>query len=76
MWPEDTKYKIYTPRDITDTEFEETIDNLQLENGVKYSLEVTAINKAVLGSKQNSLGVIVDTTPPVMSKVGVTYLEI
>lgn len=69
MWPADTKYAIYTPSSPEDTEFEETINDIHLQNGIKYSVEVTAVNKAELGSKQDSMGVIVDTTPPVLSKV-------
>ena len=42
-----------------------------MRNGLKYSIEVVAMNGAGLGSKHESLGVIVDTTPPVLRNVSV-----
>ena len=42
-----------------------------MKNGRKYSIEVTALNAAGLGTKHESNGVIVDTTPPVLQNVRV-----
>ena len=40
-----------------------------MKNGIKYSVEVTGLNKAGLATKHESHGVIVDTTPPVVQNV-------
>ena len=58
MHPTDGQYEIET-----------TITDLELSNGVKYSLEVIAANGAAYGALQNSHGVVVDTTLPIVSKV-------
>ena len=57
------------PQSSDDYEVEVTIDNLSLSNGIKYSVDVIGVNGALSGSLQHSHGVIVDTTPPIMSKV-------
>ena len=67
-WPTDSKYTIMHP-EKGQYEIETTITDLELSNGIKYSLEVIAINGATYGSLQNSHGIIVDITQPVVSKV-------
>jgi hypothetical protein len=44
---------------------------LRLQNGRKYSVEVTALNKAKLATKHESHGVIVDTSPPIIDNVSI-----
>ena len=45
------------------------VEGLNMKNGIKYSVEVVAVNGAGLSAKYESHGVIVDTTPPVMESV-------
>ena len=40
-----------------------------MQDGLKYSVEVVALNGAKLAGMHESPGVIVDTTPPVVHKV-------
>ena len=75
-WPTDAKYQIMKPQSSDDYEVEVTIDNLSLSNGIKYSVDVIGVNGALSGSLQHSHGVIVDTTPPIMSKVSAVLLYV
>ena len=69
IWPPGKDYEIVEPDPSNDFIAERNITGLSLQNGRRYSLEVTAINHAGLASKHVSHGVTVDTTPPVMQKV-------
>ena len=68
-WPADAKFEVIKPENSDEYEVEITIDSLSLINGVKYSIDVIGVNGALSSSLQHSHGVIVDTTPPVVSKV-------
>jgi hypothetical protein len=68
IWPEGDSFKVLTP-EVQNQPEELLITNLNLKGGYKYIAEITAINKASLGNKQESRGVTVDSTPPLMSKV-------
>ncbi|XP_062588035.1 uncharacterized protein LOC134249704 [Saccostrea cucullata] len=50
-------------------------DEQNLVAGAKYSVHVTAVNKAELSTSHESDGVIIDPTPPVISKVHIGLLE-
>jgi hypothetical protein len=45
------------------------LQNLNMTSGHKYSVKVTAINHADMPQSQESDGVIIDSSPPVLKKV-------
>ncbi|XP_052073991.1 uncharacterized protein LOC127711867 [Mytilus californianus] len=55
-----------TEKNITATV---VLSNLNLLSGHKYSVKVVAINHADMPTSQESTGVMIDTTPPVLDKI-------
>ncbi|KAK7493737.1 hypothetical protein BaRGS_00015066 [Batillaria attramentaria] len=45
------------------------LDGVKLQNGAAYSLKVTALNRAKMATSEESEGVTIDTTPPVILEV-------
>ena len=68
VWPLHASYETFIP-DGTNDFIINTIVELDLQNGHKYAVDVIATNGAGFGSKHESVGVIVDTTDPVVSQV-------
>lgn len=58
----------------SDTREEELhLDGIILQNGALYALQVTAVNRAKMATSEESKGVMVDTTPPVVLRVNPSY---
>ncbi|XP_013400547.1 uncharacterized protein LOC106166509 [Lingula anatina] len=74
FWPYDQRDKSYTMED-GEKQFIFNKSSLKLDNGAKYSLHVTAINRALLSANYETKGVTVDTTPPVIKDVHVGLFE-
>lgn len=68
IWPIDKNFEIFIPEREGEP-MEREITGLKLKNGAKYLLCISALNFAGYGSFQESMGVTVDTTPPVVSQV-------
>ena len=80
FWPESSSYNQSVPLSKFSAEMNVVLGNLSLQDGGKYSLHVTSINGALLSTAHESIGVVVDTTPPIAPKVRNTcpslrYLE-
>ncbi|OWF48074.1 Delta-like protein 1 [Mizuhopecten yessoensis] len=67
-WPTNGAYATTDPSS-NDGPVKLKIDQLALVNGAKYSIVVTAINNVLLSTSHESVGVVVDETPPVVTKV-------
>ena len=67
IWPIKENYATFFPSSTNAVEF--FLSNLTLINGAKYTVEVIAINKALISSKHVSSGIKVDTTVPLITQV-------
>ncbi|XP_069134862.1 uncharacterized protein [Argopecten irradians] len=67
-WPKSAPYMTTDP-DLNDGPVKMEIDQLNLVDGAKYSLVVTAINHALLSTSHESFGVVIDGTAPLLTKV-------
>nr|KAG5700346.1 hypothetical protein BaRGS_029598 [Batillaria attramentaria] len=68
IWPKASDYYVTHSNDTTPGLLSLPLSGRQLKltNGATYSVKVTAINKAKLATSEESAGVTVDTTPPVI----------
>lgn len=71
IWPSDALYNSTFPESKFSTRMVVILEGLALANGGKYSLHVTSFNGALLSTAHESVGVIVDLTPPNAPKVKV-----
>lgn len=69
FWPQQEQFVTAIPLSPFQSSMKEEMIGLGLTDGAKYSLHVTAINGALMSTSHESEGVIVDTSPPVMTKV-------
>jgi hypothetical protein len=72
LWPDNRDHETSTV-DGVDTARDVTVDHLSLINGAKYTVHVTAHNGALMPTIQESEGIVIDTTPPVIKKVRALY---
>ncbi|XP_013394005.1 uncharacterized protein LOC106161555, partial [Lingula anatina] len=73
LWPSDQHDETFT---MMEAEPQFVFNqSLQLINGAKYSLHVTAMNRALLSASHETTGVIIDTTPPKMKEVHIGLFE-
>ena len=69
FWPELTDYYRIHLNLTSDTTEELRLEGLSLRNGAAYSVKVTAMNRAKMATAEESDGVTIDTTPPVVLQV-------
>ncbi|XP_052219885.1 uncharacterized protein LOC127837088 [Dreissena polymorpha] len=70
-WPASERYNETKPMSTVNDKMDSTLGNLNMEDGVTYSLHVTAFDGALLATAHESTGVLIDTTPPSTPKVKV-----
>ncbi|WAQ98196.1 hypothetical protein MAR_022569, partial [Mya arenaria] len=63
-WPNGKKYNETKPISAFNGRMQVVLDNLSLEDGSRYSLQVSAINGAKLSTSHETQGCIIDTTFP------------
>ncbi|KAJ8312545.1 hypothetical protein KUTeg_009918 [Tegillarca granosa] len=68
FWPQHEQFTTTTPASQFQALMNKEINGLSLTDGAKYSVHVTAINGALMSTSHESEGVIVDTSPPVITK--------
>ncbi|KAH3708794.1 hypothetical protein DPMN_068253 [Dreissena polymorpha] len=68
-WPASERYNETKPMNSFNGKMDSTLGNLNMEDGVTYSLHVTAFDGALLATAHESTGVMIDTTPPSTPKV-------
>ena len=69
FWPELTDFHPIHLNVTSSTEEELYLHGLTLQSGASYNVKVTAINRAKMATAEESEGVTVDTTPPVVLQV-------
>ena len=69
FWPKYAAFNSSEPLSEFSGDMNVFLGNLSLSDGGKYSAHVTSINGALLSTAHESKGVVVDTTPPTISKV-------
>ena len=69
FWPRHSSYNLSEPLSEFSGDIDVLLDNLSLNDGGKYSVHVTSVNGALLSMAHESVGVVVDTTPPRVAKV-------
>lgn len=71
FWPESDQPHVIHPNDssLAERVQELHLSALRLQHGATYSIEVFAINRAKMAAAEESQGVTIDTTPPVVWKV-------
>ena len=74
FWPELSDFHPIRLNVTSSTEEQLHLDGLSLQNGAAYSVKVTAINRAKMATAEESEGVTVDTTPPVV--LGVSWVSL
>lgn len=74
FWPTLNSFHTIPVNMTSDTREEELhLDGIILQNGALYALQVTAVNRAKMATSEESKGVMVDTTPPVVLRVNPSY---
>ncbi|KAH3823847.1 hypothetical protein DPMN_125670 [Dreissena polymorpha] len=68
-WPTTERYNETKPMNSFNGKMDCSLGNLNMEDGVTYSLHVTAFNGALLATAHESAGIMIDTTPPTTPKV-------
>ena len=66
FWPELSDFHPISLNVTSPTEEQLRLSGLRLQNGASYNVKVTAINRAKMATAEESVGVTVDTTPPVV----------
>ena len=69
FWPQSDQPHVIHLNDSSATAKELHLSALRLQNGATYNVEVFAINGAKMTAAEESQGVTIDTTPPVVPKV-------
>ncbi|KAK7496779.1 hypothetical protein BaRGS_00011988 [Batillaria attramentaria] len=69
FWPELAKSHVIDLTLTSTSNGSVDLHGVKLKNGAAYSLAVTAVNRARISTAEESMGVIVDTTPPEVLEV-------
>ncbi|KAH3708682.1 hypothetical protein DPMN_068139 [Dreissena polymorpha] len=75
-WPASERYNETKPMNSFNGKMDSTLGNLNMEDGVTYSLHVTAFDGALLATAHESTGVMIDTTPPSTPKVNISLTKL
>lgn len=74
FWPKQIPFNVITPLDPFNARIYSPLTEVKLQDGVTYTLHVTALNGGLLSTSHETKGVTIDTTPPNKPEVIHFYL--